>query len=145
MIKDIRHLQSFRSSHIQHLHGSQVHLQHLIRGALQIGQSIFIGDGKAIWDYTHIADITLLYELLLTKVLSGTKLPCGEKGIYFTETGNFSWLEVAEGITRAGKNLGAWESEEVTSVTLEEGAQLVRFLAKFVELGFASKSVVLSY
>ena len=117
----------------------------LTRGALKIGQAFVLGDGKAIWDYVQIADLIPFYELLLTKVLSGQDLPCNEKGIYFTETGTFSWMELSEGIARAGKQLGAWENEEVKHLTLEESGPLTRFPTTFLELGLASKSVVPFY
>jgi nucleoside-diphosphate-sugar epimerase len=41
----------------------------ILRSAIKAGQAEVIGDGKAQWDHVHIADLVLLYELILSKLL----------------------------------------------------------------------------
>lgn len=85
-------------------------IPHLIRTFIQDGRAAVIGDGQARWNHVHIADLAELYELFLVQVVGGPTIPAGEKGIYFSETGEHSWLEhswleLSEGIARAGQHL----------------------------------------
>lgn len=113
-----------------------------MRAALKQGKALYIGDGAGQWDYVHVQDLATLYELILVDYVSGRRaMPVGEKGIIFSETGNFRWKEVAEGIARAGKELGALNETEVKSVGLYEAAQAwTGGNTQVAELGFASNS-----
>jgi len=113
----------------------------MIRAAIKSRQAIVIGDGGAVWNHVHIDDLTKLYELILAKVAAGEDIPSGEKGIYFSETGENTWLELSEGVAKAGYMLGVLDSTDVRSVSLEEGAEnWAGGNAQIAELGFASNS-----
>ena len=72
----------------------------MIRAALKTKQAEVIGDGKGVWDHVHVEDLALLYEISVVKILAG-ELGSGEKGVYFSENGQHTWREVAEGVADA--------------------------------------------
>ena len=113
-----------------------------IRSTLSSGQAIVIGDGKGVWDHVHIADLAKLYELAVAKILAGdSDVPFGKKGIMFSENGQHSWMEVAQGVADAAYELGKIKTNEVKSVSVAEGAKaLAGGNELLAELGFASNS-----
>lgn len=113
----------------------------MIRAALKTKQAEVIGDGRGEWDHVHIDDLAELYEIILAKILAGEEIPSGEHGFYFSENGRHSWREVAQGVGDALLTNGAG-SEEVKSVSLEEGAEKwTGGDQSMAELGMASKYV----
>ncbi|KAH8882150.1 NAD(P)-binding protein [Thozetella sp. PMI_491] len=113
-----------------------------MRGALQEGRAEFVGDGHGTWDFVHILDLALLYEIVLLDWVEDRRVvPVGEQGIMFSGTGRFTWKEVAEGIAKAGVELGRFESADTRSITLEEAAKKwVGGDERLCELGFASNA-----
>jgi len=111
----------------------------LLRLALKTGESQVIGDGAGRWDHVHIADVVLLYEIILNNVLTGKDIPNGEKGIYFSGTGVHRWLDVSQKVIDAVHELGKSKTQTVKSVSLEECT--VAPNKSFVELGFASNAL----
>jgi hypothetical protein len=61
---------------------------------------------------------------LLTEAIIDQKpdLPSGKRGYYFAENGFQTWRSISERIGKAGKGLGAFETDEVGDVTLKEAA-----------------------
>jgi nucleoside-diphosphate-sugar epimerase len=119
---------------------SSIQLPNIIRTALKTGQVSVIGAGDGVWDAVHMEDLELLYELLLSKVLSGEEIPSGHKGIYFSETGDFTWMSLAQGLAEEMYRQGALPTADVKQMTLEEGAKLwANNLIQYAELGYASK------
>jgi nucleoside-diphosphate-sugar epimerase len=123
-----------------HFNKFSIQIPIITRQAIKSGQAEVIGEGKGEWDHVHIADLVLLYELILSKVLKGEDLPCLQRGIYFAETGRHTWLELSQGVAAAGLDLGALKTDKVKSVTLEEAARWFGGSASFAELAFASNS-----
>ena len=100
----------------------------------------------------HVVDLADLYEIVVRRLLllraggggegggDEDDLPSGEKGIYFSATGRHTWLDVAEGVGDALFALGVSRTEEVRSISLEEGAEKwTGGDTVLAELGFASK------
>jgi len=112
----------------------------LIRSALESGHAEYIADGKGEWNYIHILDLATLYETMLAKIVQGENVPYGEKGVFFSETGSFTWKELAQRVSDAGKALGALKTTEVKSITLDEARKWNPENPTYVELGFASNS-----
>jgi len=113
----------------------------MTRAALQYGQALLLGDGKAEWDYIHIVDLATMFELLLAKILDGSDVPSNKDGIYFSETGHYTWRDLAQGIANAGKELGVLKTNELKPITLEEAVQAgYGPNPGIIELGFASNS-----
>ena len=100
------------------LNGSSIQLPTLVRAALKTGQFGVIGAGVGVWDAVHIEDSVLLYELLLSKVISGEDIPSGRKGIYFSETGDYTWMSLAQGIACEMYKQGALQTADVKQLTL---------------------------
>ena len=94
----------------------------MCHASLRCRQSVVVGDGSGVIDHVHVVDLAQLYENMLWALLAGTKLPSGKDGIYFCETGRHSWREIAEGVAKAGTEDGVLDTDEVRSVSLEEGS-----------------------
>lgn len=110
-----------------------------VRAAIKVGQAEVVGDGKGVWNFVHIADMSSLYEIIVAKAIKNEPLRDGERGIYFSATGRFTWKEWSQRVADAGFKLGALKTNEVRSLSLEEAAQ--RLSVPFdVELGFGSNS-----
>lgn len=113
----------------------------LVRHAVALGYVPVLGKGDGAWDAVHIDDLVLVYELFVSKILAGEDkdLPSGEKGIYFTETGDFTWRALSEGVARELLARGAVKSDEVKEMSLEEFAAIFSGGdGQYSELGFAS-------
>lgn len=111
----------------------------LIRQAIKSGRAEIIGPGDHIWNHVHISDLTELYKLFIHRILTTQPLTSGPRGIYFAESGEHSWRQLATGIGRAGVSLGILESSQVQHLQLEDAA--AKWLGgnqKVAELGFAS-------
>ena len=114
----------------------------LIRSAIKAGQAEVLGDGNGIWDFVHIADVALLYEIITARAIKKEPLRDGERAIYFSSTGRFTWKEVSQGVADAGFKLGALKTSEVKSIGLEEAAQkwTASGSTSFVEVIWGSNS-----
>lgn len=78
---------------------------------------------EQVWSRVHIKDLSRLYYLLVEAVLDDKpNLPNGKTGYFFAENGESSWKDIAERVGHTGKELGVFETAEVTSVTLQEAA-----------------------
>lgn len=49
-------------------------------------------------------------------------LPSGETGYYFAENGSQSWKSIAEKIGHAGKQIGAFKTDQIAKIELQEAA-----------------------
>jgi hypothetical protein len=118
----------------------------LMRTAIDKGRAEFVGAGAARWSHVHIADLAPLYGILLRSVLEGDQrgLAYGKRGIYFTETDEHTWLELAEGVARAGVELGVLQEPVPVSITLQQSAdQWAEGSLEYGELWWCSSRVVL--
>lgn len=112
----------------------------IIRTAIKSGVVAVNGPGNGAWDSVHIADLALLYELLLVKVLAGDDVPSGKQGIFFSETGDYTWLQLSQGLADQLFYQGLLKSNEVKHLSLNEAAALwSRGNLQYSELCFASK------
>ncbi|KAF2964889.1 hypothetical protein GQX73_g8712 [Xylaria multiplex] len=95
-----------------------------IKSAIQEGRAEYIGDGEGVWNFVHILDLVELYKLVLIDwVQQKRTVPVGEQGIIFSATGSVSWKEVAQGIGKAGAEIGQLQDGEAKSIGLKEAAQ----------------------
>jgi nucleoside-diphosphate-sugar epimerase len=111
-----------------------------IKAALGAGYAVYVDDGTAEWDRTHIEDLAALYEVIITKLLAGEDIPSGERGIYFAATGQHTWRQFSEATARAGYELGALQNPKTVSVSIDEFAsKWTGGNKQLAELGFASR------
>jgi len=119
---------------------SSIPIPTIIQAALKSRQVEVIGDGSAVMDYVHIADLASLYVLVLTRVLEGTDMPSGERGIYFCATGSYTWKQLSTRIGKAGYELGVLDTPEVKSISLDEAAERwTKGSRQVAQLGFSAK------
>lgn len=113
-----------------------------MKAAIASGRAEYVGDGKGVWDFVHIADLVQLYEIVLLDRIQGQRtVPVGEEGIIFSGTGTFAWKDVAQGIAKAGVELRQLADTETKSISLEEAAgKWVHGDTQLCELGFASNA-----
>ncbi|EXJ80935.1 hypothetical protein A1O3_07223 [Capronia epimyces CBS 606.96] len=113
-----------------------------MRAAARQGRAEYVGGGKGVWDFVHVLDLAVLYELVLLDRVEGRRIvPVGAQGFMFSATGTFTWREVAENIAKAGFELGKWSDAETRSVSLSEAAaKWVAGDEQLCELGYASNS-----
>lgn len=117
-----------------------IQLPTVIRSAIKTGQVGVNGPGNGVWDAVHIADLCLLYELLLAKALAGDEVPYGKRGIFFSETGDYNWLQLSRGLANELYQQDILETNEVKHLPLKEAADLwSNGNLQYSELGFASK------
>lgn len=95
----------------------------LVRNAIRQGQSEFVGDGSYTIGHVDIQDLANVFELLLSRLLAGESLPYRRRGIYFSNTGSHTWLEVAQAIGVVGHELGLSKVAEPKPVELSELAR----------------------
>ncbi|KAI0802220.1 NAD(P)-binding protein [Xylaria sp. FL0064] len=114
----------------------------LMKQAVASGQAEYVGDGEGVWDYVHILDLTMLYELVLLDWIQGRRrIPVGESGFVFNGSGTFKWKEVADRIGKVGVELGKLRSPETRSISLEEASKKwTGGDEQLCELAFASTS-----
>ncbi|KAK7423008.1 hypothetical protein QQX98_001298 [Neonectria punicea] len=112
----------------------------MVQAALQSGQMSVLGDGGTVWSHVHVEDLAMLFVVMLGRVLEGEPIPSGKHGIYFSETGMHTQMELAQKISTAGKELGLLKTDVVRSVQLQEAADLWSGGATFhAELAYGSK------
>ncbi|KAE8358169.1 hypothetical protein BDV27DRAFT_169688 [Aspergillus caelatus] len=98
-----------------------IQLPFTIHHAIDQGHPEYIGDGSGTVGYVHISDLVSLYELILCKILDGIDdIPSGRQGIYFSNTGDFTWKELNERIGEIGLSLGALGSKIPRSISLAD-------------------------
>jgi nucleoside-diphosphate-sugar epimerase len=123
-----------------HFNKLSIQVPFFMRVAVEAKHAQVIGEGASTWSDIHIDDLSDFYEFLISKILSDEDVPHGKKGIYFTETGEHTWMEVSKAVAKAGLKLGALPTEEVEKLSLEQAAEKwVGGNLMFTELGFASK------
>jgi nucleoside-diphosphate-sugar epimerase len=116
----------------------------LIRKSLAQKQAIVVGKGDGIWGLVHIEDLVNLYLLILEKIVGSktTDIPANRKGIYCSEAGETTFLDISKEIGKEEKALGVFETDEVRSLLLQEfarGSRGNRIPRGGGRVGFASK------
>ncbi|EED14112.1 conserved hypothetical protein [Talaromyces stipitatus ATCC 10500] len=85
-----------------------IQIPRLMRTAIEVGAAEYV---NAHWNHVHIADLASLYEPLLRSALDGKDgLAFGVQGIYFSETGEHTWLDLSltDYIAAVGETVGEW-------------------------------------
>ena len=121
---------------------TSIQLPNIIRSAIKSGNVNVLGAGTGTWDTVHVEDLAQLYELLLMRVIVGDDIPSGKQGIFFAETGDYTWLQLSQGLANELANQGVLKSNEVKHLSLKEAANLGTFTGgnvQLAELAFASK------
>ncbi|RYP08973.1 hypothetical protein DL765_008616 [Monosporascus sp. GIB2] len=118
-----------------------VQIPNVIQTALNRGRAIRVGDHNAVWNHVHIDDLVTFYEMVLARIVEGKEVPYGEKGILFTDGGEFAWTELYEGVAKALKKRGKLATEELQTLSLKEAAEIFTGGDEYsVEVGFASSA-----
>jgi nucleoside-diphosphate-sugar epimerase len=113
----------------------------LIMKALAQRQAIVVDNGDGIWGHVHIEDLVDLYLLILEKILlsKAEGISVNRKGIYCSEAGENTFLDISKEIGKAGKSMGVFETDEVKRMSLPEASKAIGFDETIVELAFVSK------
>ncbi|KAH7143668.1 hypothetical protein EDB81DRAFT_501355 [Dactylonectria macrodidyma] len=95
----------------------------LVKSALNEGRAEYVDGGLGGAGHVHIEDLAALYDVLLARILAGGDVPVGRDGLFFTETGYHSWLDVSKTISEVGVRLGTWETAQPVSISIEDAAE----------------------
>ncbi|KAH7159659.1 hypothetical protein B0J13DRAFT_110385 [Dactylonectria estremocensis] len=95
----------------------------LAKSALDEGRAEYVDDGLGGAGHVHVEDLAALYEVILGRILSGKSVPVGRDGLFFTETGYHSWVDVSKRINEVGVQMGAWEAAEPVSISIDDAAE----------------------
>lgn len=95
----------------------------MIKNMLDTGSCLVLGDGKTQWGRVHVEDIGTFLMCLCRNVLQGKKIPSGDQGIYFVETGRFTHREFSQRLANVGYKMGFVSSPTVTEASLDEVAK----------------------
>ncbi|KAE8410700.1 hypothetical protein BDV36DRAFT_302513 [Aspergillus pseudocaelatus] len=118
-----------------------IQIPYMVRAALKVRHAEMVADGAARWGNIHIEELASLYEVLIARILRGDPIASGEKGIYFTVSGEHAWRDIIHGIAREGHSLGAFEDTKVKQISLEEaGNKWMGGSTAFAELVFCSNA-----
>ncbi|KAH7122030.1 NAD dependent epimerase/dehydratase family protein [Dactylonectria estremocensis] len=96
----------------------------MAQAALKSGQMSALEDGGTTWGHVHVEDLAMLFVVMLERVLEGVAIPSGQSGIYFSETGTHTHMELAQKISKAGKELGLLKTDAIKKVHLQEAADI---------------------
>ena len=122
---------------------SSIQVPGYVKATISNSQAVVVGQGHGVWDNVHVEDLAQLYTLCLLNILEqdGKALPFGKEGIIFSGNGRHTWGDLAQGVADAAYATGKISSNEVKSVSLEEGARVLTGGDELlVELGFSSTS-----
>jgi nucleoside-diphosphate-sugar epimerase len=121
------------------------HVPILIRAGLKLGKVPVVGDGSGIWDHVHVQDMARCYEVIINGILTGQEVPSGKDGVFFVETGEHTWRELSQRVAEAGVALGALQTTELQSLSLDEAKNIVGGGWRLIsEIGWASRYETLS-
>lgn len=95
----------------------------MIKNMLNTGSCLALGNGKAQWGRVHIEDISSFLMCLCKNIHEGKKIPSGEQGVYFVETGRFTHREFSQRLADAGYKMGLIPSPTVIEASLDEVAK----------------------
>jgi hypothetical protein len=125
-----------------HFKTQSIQIPFAICRAIEAGCPEYIGDGSGTVGYVHIADLAVLYMLLLNNILDNVDVPSGRKGYYFSNTGHFTWKSLNCKIGEIGVGLGALRSGVPKSITLSEAVKNWNFRgfdSLLIETNFAGR------
>ncbi|RYP58335.1 hypothetical protein DL770_010453 [Monosporascus sp. CRB-9-2] len=91
-----------------------VQIPNVIQTSLNRGRAIRVGDHNATYNHVHVDDLVAFYEMVLARIVEGKEVPHGEKGILFTDGGEFTWTEFVRTRGDIGREWG-WEPRKTHS------------------------------
>lgn len=116
----------------------------MINNMLQTSACLVLGDGSTQWGRVHVGDVGGFLMCLCRNIHEGTKIPSGEQGVYFVETGRFTHREFSQRLADAGYKMGLIPSPTVTEASLDQVAQGFTNGNRLVaELSYGAKYVLL--
>ncbi|KAJ7620306.1 hypothetical protein FB45DRAFT_754597, partial [Roridomyces roridus] len=111
---------------------TSVQIPALIRAALKLGQSIYVGPGLSLWNAVHVQDLVDLYMILLDDALTGyPKVPTGLECFYFCATDTCSWRQLAGELGRRLHARGALKTPRPRTLLPEEELEVLGTWSRF--------------
>ncbi|KAH7186298.1 hypothetical protein BKA60DRAFT_588512 [Fusarium oxysporum] len=85
----------------------------MARHILERGRG-FVGEGRNIWHYVHIRDLSKLFVLLTDAAAAGGEgASWDSEGYYFAENGNVTWGDISEAITEVAFRNGCITTKDL--------------------------------
>lgn len=117
----------------------------MMRYVLARGHGFRLGDGSAVIDYVHVADLADLYVLFVRRIMAdgGKDMPSGREGIVFPTAGRVLISDIARGCVDAAFARGVLprpdtaQQPEVREIGLAEAATTTAGNVVVAEVGWA--------
>jgi len=103
-----------------------VQVYNMTKAALQRHKGFVVEEGVNRWTEVHVQDLSEAFLALVTAALStdGSKATWDDKGYYFTESGMFTWGDIAQRIAKIAFDSKLINSAEIDHVSKEEADKL---------------------
>ncbi|KAH7097495.1 NAD(P)-binding protein [Auriculariales sp. MPI-PUGE-AT-0066] len=112
----------------------------IVRICLQLKKGIVVGEGTNIWNNVHIADLVVLYGIVLQRALAGAdKKASPYEKFYFGSAKTHVFGEVQREITKLLYNKGLIPNAEAERIELKDVVKTVPFLV-YVAINSHSQS-----
>jgi nucleoside-diphosphate-sugar epimerase len=91
-------------------------------------KGIQVGDGKNLWRWIHVQDLSDLFLAIGEAAASGGgKATWGDEGYYFAEDGQFEWGDIQRAVTKAAFDKGLIPSSEPEILTGEQANSVSQY------------------
>lgn len=95
---------------------------------LHRGRGFFLNEGQSRWSTVHIDDLAQLFLILVEQAAQGGgKASWGSEAYYFAEDGEIRFKDFATDVSRIAFEKGYLSTQEVDSITTEEGHRIYPF------------------
>lgn len=92
------------------------------------GKGFQVGEGKNVWSYIHVHDLSNIYLSLVEAAANGgAGATWGNEGYYFAGNGEYVWGEMAGKIAQEAHKQGFLKSTDLDSVTFDEADKITSF------------------
>ncbi|CAG7950603.1 unnamed protein product [Penicillium salamii] len=94
-----------------------IQIPHLAQASLKAGRGLHVGRGLNTWNTIHIADLTNLFVKLACEASKPKNSQLwNENGVYFAESGNIAFGDIAKKISTFAHSQGFMKSPEVAEI-----------------------------
>lgn len=95
------------------------------REVLKRKKGIVLGEGRSIWNWVHIHDLSEVYLALgEAAAAGGGNATWGKEGYYFAESGPFYWGDVQREVSKVAYEKGYIPTAEIDTLSYDEAAKV---------------------
>lgn len=104
-----------------------------VQETLKRKKGMVLGEGRNIWNWVHVQDLSELYLALgEAAAAGGGNATWGKEAYYFAENGTFYWGDVQRAVAKVAHEKGYLPTAEVDTLSFDEASKLHPFLPALV-------------